>query len=65
MKDKKRFKEGYLVKGRNEPCRIVEVCEAVAAIKEMDVEDLAQLAYENSCKLFARGWKGNETEDSD
>lgn len=29
------------MKGRNEPCRIIEVLEAVAAIKEVDIEDLA------------------------
>ena len=53
-KDKKKFAKGYLVKGRNEPCRIIEVLEAIAAIKEVEVEELAEIAYENSVKMFAR-----------
>ena len=53
-KDKKKYEKGKLVKGRNEPCRIVEVCEAVAAIKGVSVEELAEHAYNNSCKVFGR-----------
>ena len=52
QKDKKRFKPGFPVKGRNEPIRIIEVCEAVAKIKDMSVRDLARVAYENSVKVF-------------
>lgn len=53
-KDKKKFAEGFLVKGRNEPCKILEVAEAVAGIKGVSVAELAEVAYENSCKVFKK-----------
>ncbi len=43
-----------MILNRNEPCKIIQVCEAVAAIKGVPQEELASVAYENSCKIFAR-----------
>jgi TatD DNase family protein len=37
---KEKFAKGLMVKGRNEPCAITNVAYAVAAIKEIPVEDL-------------------------
>lgn len=47
-----KYDPNFIVKNRNEPARMVEVLEAVAAIKEVDQETLAIHAYENTCKLF-------------
>jgi len=41
-----------LVRGRNEPCQIIQVCEVVAGVKNMTVEEVSQIAYQNSLKLF-------------
>lgn len=54
MKDMKKYEEGKLVKRRNEPCKIIQVCEAVAGLKGLTVEEVANAAYENSVKVFAR-----------
>lgn len=51
-KNKAKKKPEELLKGRNEPCRIVEVFEAVCAIKEVEPEELAKVVFENSVKLF-------------
>ena len=52
MKTKKKWKKGLLVKERNEPIRIIEVLEAVAKIKGIPEDELAEIAYENSCEMF-------------
>lgn len=49
-KDKK--KPDQLVKGRNEPCKIVEVLEVVSAILEVDPEELSKTVYETSMKIL-------------
>ncbi|EPY49248.1 TatD protein [Schizosaccharomyces cryophilus OY26] len=49
---KERFKEGCMVKGRNEPCNTVVVAEAVAKIKGIDLEELADKIWENSISLL-------------
>ncbi|XP_053615015.1 deoxyribonuclease TATDN1 [Plodia interpunctella] len=40
------------VKGRNEPCNIVQVLEILAAIRKENIDDLAQSIYGNTNKLF-------------
>lgn len=39
---KERFAKGCMVKGRNEPCAITNVAYAIAAIKEISVEDVCE-----------------------
>ena len=51
-KKKDRFERGKLVKGRNEPCCITQVAEVVAALKDMSVEEVAEICYDNTLKLF-------------
>ncbi len=51
-KDKKKFHKNFLVKGRNEPCKIVEINQIVANILEIDEFELAQTCYENSVNFF-------------
>ena len=54
VKDKQKWSPEHMILNRNEPCKIIQVCEAVAAIKGVPQEELASVAYENSCKIFAR-----------
>lgn len=42
------------VKGRNEPCHIVQVAEVIAGARGVSVETLAKACYENSLRLY--GW---------
>lgn len=49
-KDKK--KPGQLVKGRNEPCKIIEVLEVVSKVLEIDPIELSKTAYETSMKVL-------------
>ena len=51
-KDAKKWAPGHLVKGRSEPCQIVQVAEIVAAVMNIDVETLSNAAFENSRKLL-------------
>lgn len=49
---KEKWREGMLVKGRNESCRIAEVAVVVAAIKGISVEEVSKHAWDNSMKMF-------------
>ena len=51
--DKKKWREGAVVKGRNEPHNIRQVLEIIAAVREVDnIEQLADKIYTNTEKLF-------------
>ena len=51
--DKKKWREGCVVKGRNEPHNIRQVLEIIAAVREVDnIEQLADKIYTNTEKLF-------------
>jgi len=57
-KDKKKVGKDdktSLIKGRNEPCRIAAVAEAVAAARGCSVAEVARAAWENSERLFFGG----------
>ena len=51
-KDKKKHDPDALVKGRNEPCRIRQVCEVIAAVRQIPEEDLARAAFNNTIKVL-------------
>eukprot|EP00934_Nitzschia_sp_Nitz4_P008524 Nitzschia sp. Nitz4//scaffold367_size14546//5486//6445//NITZ4_008925-RA/size14546-processed-gene-0.9-mRNA-1//1//CDS//3329549324//8514//frame0 len=53
-KPEKKYEAGKLVKGRNEPCQIVQVAEVIAGVKGITTEEVAKASYENSLHLF--GW---------
>jgi TatD DNase family protein len=48
----KKFETGKLVKGRNEPCQIVQVAEVIAGVKGIPVEEVARVCYQNSMELY-------------
>lgn len=52
--ENKKYSADKLVKGRSEPCQMVQVAEAVAGIKGLAVAEVAAAAYANSRRLFLR-----------
>lgn len=51
-KAEKKYEDGFQVKGRNEPCNIIQVAEVVAGCKGISVEELVEACYSNSLELF-------------
>lgn len=51
-KDKKKYTADAMVKGRNEPCQIRQVCEVVAGCLNISEEDLARAAFNNTMRVF-------------
>lgn len=47
--------EGFLLKGRNEPCKIVEVLEVASILLDVPEEELARICFENSLKILGKG----------
>ena len=52
MVKKEKWREGLLVKGRNEPCFIGRVAWAVAGIKGVSVQELSETAWGNTVRMF-------------
>eukprot|EP00730_Choanoeca_flexa_P008085 TRINITY_DN12438_c2_g3_i3.p1 TRINITY_DN12438_c2_g3~~TRINITY_DN12438_c2_g3_i3.p1 ORF type:complete len:305 (+),score=27.80 TRINITY_DN12438_c2_g3_i3:57-971(+) len=52
VKKPDKYVEGKLVKGRNEPCSIIQVAEVIAGVKEVSVDVIASAAYANTRTLF-------------
>jgi TatD DNase family protein len=52
MVKKEKWREGLLVKGRNEPCFIGRVAWAVAGIKGVSLEELSEAAWGNTVRMF-------------
>lgn len=50
--DKKKQTSEKVVKGRCEPCQIVQVCEVVAAVKGVSEEEVARAAFNNTMRVF-------------
>ena len=44
--------KGFLVKGRNEPCNIIQVAEVVSEIRNISIEELTEAAYKNTFQLL-------------
>jgi TatD DNase family protein len=53
-KVEKKFELGKMVKGRNEPCQMIQVAEVIAGVKGISVQQVADTCYENSMCLY--GW---------
>uniref|UniRef100_A0A7S2KCX0 TatD related DNase n=1 Tax=Leptocylindrus danicus TaxID=163516 RepID=A0A7S2KCX0_9STRA len=52
-KQEKKYEKGCCVKGRNEPCHIIQVAEVVAGVKGLSVEEVAAACYRNSMDFFS------------
>ena len=50
--DKKKWREGVTGKGRNEPHNIRQVLEIMAAVREVDPQELADQIYNNTINVF-------------
>ncbi|PSK34498.1 hypothetical protein B9Z65_8824 [Elsinoe australis] len=57
---KEKWDKEYMVKGRNEPCTIGKVAHVTAKVKGTSVEEVCDVAWKNSVKMFGLG----EREDS-
>ena len=51
-KQEKKYEDGCCVKGRYEPCHIIQVAEVIAAIKGISVQEVANASRKNAYKLF-------------
>lgn len=49
---KEKWSENFLVKSRNEPCRIIEVLEVISGIKNIPLNEVIDQTYENTCGVF-------------
>jgi len=52
---KEKYDPNFLVKDRNEPCKIIQILEILAALKGCDETELAHQIYRNTCELFFNG----------
>ncbi|KAF9976426.1 TatD DNase [Actinomortierella ambigua] len=52
---KEKFADGFMVKGRNEPCTIGQVLLVLASIRGVDPNELAEQVWKNTCKVFFPG----------
>lgn len=48
----KKFTEGMMLKGRNEPCSIGGVAWVIARLKGVSLEDVTEAAWRNTLDLF-------------
>ncbi|XP_065052352.1 deoxyribonuclease TATDN1-like [Rhopilema esculentum] len=51
-KKKERWEKGFCVKSRNEPAHIRQVLEIMAAVRGEELEELADVMYSNTVKMF-------------
>jgi len=54
-KQEKKFEMGVMVKGRCEPCQVIQVAEVVAGAKGLPLSEVADACYKNSLELY--NWK--------
>ena len=51
-KPEKKYEDGCCVKGRYEPCHIIQVAEVIAGVKDISVQEVADASRNNAYKLF-------------
>ncbi|KAK9479925.1 hypothetical protein V1514DRAFT_326890 [Lipomyces japonicus] len=49
---KEKFVMGNMVRGRCEPCAISQVATVIAAVKQIPIEEICEIAWKNSIALF-------------
>jgi TatD DNase family protein len=52
IKKKEKWSDDSTVRGRNEPCNMVQVAEVVAAVRNMTVEELSKQVFDNTKELY-------------
>mgnify|MGYP006054253717 CR=1 FL=1 len=57
FKSKEKHDLNYLVKGRNEPCRLTEIVEVISKIKNVSKEEIINISFENAIKVFCNKLK--------
>ncbi|CAD7974200.1 unnamed protein product [Amoebophrya sp. A25] len=48
----KKFDHGKMLKGRNEPCRVLEVAQVLASLKQLPLEKVLDVTARNTRRLF-------------
>ena len=44
--------EDMLIRGRNEPCKVIQTAEIIASLKQIPVEEVGKVTFENSLRVF-------------
>lgn len=60
-KAEKKFQLGFTVKNRQEPCHIIQIAEIISHCHQIPIEQVAQVCYTNTCKLFFNDNKSQQT----
>lgn len=53
-KQEKKFEMGVMVKGRHEPCQIIQVAEVIAGVKGVPLQTVSDTCFQSSLSLY--GW---------
>ncbi|KAK4336730.1 hypothetical protein RND71_043631 [Anisodus tanguticus] len=51
-KKKEKFEENFMIKGRNEPCNIIQIFEVLCSIRDEKHDEIQEKIYDNTIKLF-------------
>lgn len=51
-KKPEKFEKGKMVKGRNEPCNIIQIAEVVAELRKVQLEELTERVFKNTFELL-------------
>ena len=56
QKDNKKYnpdsEDFCIVRGRNEPCTVVQVVEVIAALKGLTTQEVAEISWNNTMRMF-------------
>ena len=61
---KEKWQKGLMVKGRNEPCTIPHVAHVIGKVKGIPVDQICEVAWNNSTKMFGLGEPNNDQPSS-
>ena len=51
-KPEKKYEKGSCVKGRYEPCHIIQVAEVIAGVKDISVDEISEVTLQNSKEFY-------------
>lgn len=52
FRETKKYSETEIYRRRNEPCKTVQVAEVISDVKNMEIEDVKNVLYDNTVKFF-------------